>query len=96
VNHENAVFLTNVLFSANIQMPDNFLFHLPNMYMLELSPTSTQCTHGATVKLFCRHFGLMIIEPSSMKSKRSRPRDGHPQSELHVYMMLEMSERAEK
>ena len=23
--------------------------------MLELSPTSTQCTQGATVKLFCRY-----------------------------------------
>jgi hypothetical protein len=23
--------------------------------MLELSPVSTQCTHGAAVKLFCRY-----------------------------------------
>ena len=23
--------------------------------MLELSPASTQCTHGATVKFFCRY-----------------------------------------
>lgn len=36
------------------------------MYMLELSPTSKQCTRGAIVKLFCRCFGLMIIEPSSI------------------------------
>jgi hypothetical protein len=77
-------------------MPDNSLLHPPNMYMLELNPTSTQCTHGVAIKLFCRYFYLMIIEPSSMKSKRSRPRDGHSQSELRVHMMLEMSERAEK
>jgi len=28
--------------------------HLPNIYMLELSPASMKCTHGVAVKLFCR------------------------------------------
>ena len=28
--------------------------HPPDIYMLEWSPASMQCTHGAVVKLFCR------------------------------------------
>jgi hypothetical protein len=43
--------------------------HPPNMYMLELSPKSTKCTHCAVVKLFCRYFGLMTIEPSSISRR---------------------------
>jgi hypothetical protein len=54
------------------------------MYMMELSLASMQCTYRAAIKLFCRYFDLMTIEPSSVKSRRSRPWDGRPQSELHV------------
>jgi hypothetical protein len=32
--------------------------------MLELSPTSTQCAHGAAVKLFCRYVIVVCIEQS--------------------------------
>ena len=50
-----------------------------------------QCTYGATDKLFCRYFGLVTIEPSSMKTKHSRPQDGRPQSDLRVILMLVMA-----
>jgi hypothetical protein len=33
------------------------------IYMLELSPTSTQYTHGAIIKLFCRQMTLVAISP---------------------------------
>jgi hypothetical protein len=46
--------LRNVIcFSANVQMPNNTLAST-KIYMLELSPASTKCTHGAAIKLFCR------------------------------------------
>ena len=50
-----ACHLSNTMhFSANIQMPNKLPVHPPNIYVLELSPTSTKCTHGVAVKLFCR------------------------------------------
>jgi hypothetical protein len=38
----------------NIQMLDKLSVHPPYIYVLELSPVSTNCTHGIAVKLFCR------------------------------------------
>jgi hypothetical protein len=45
--------LNFMCFYANIQMHINFLC-IHQIFMLELSPASTQCTHGVVVKLFCR------------------------------------------
>ena len=52
--------------------------------MLELSPAITQCSHGAVVKLFCRYFDLVIVEPCSIRSKNSRPWKGRSQDELPI------------
>jgi hypothetical protein len=66
-------------------MPDAFLqiykfliipLHPPNCYMLELSPASTKCTHGATVKLFYRCSCLGGCEVMLYSPLHSRPWNG--------------------
>ena len=63
-------------FSANVQMPNNTLAST-KYDMLELNPTSTECTHGAADKLFCR-YTCHWPEPSTTQCKVSRPWDGRP------------------
>ena len=51
--------------------------HPQNFYMLELSPASTKCNHGAADKLFCR-YTCHWPEPSTTQCKVSKPWDGRP------------------
>ena len=51
--------------------------------MLKLSPMSTQCTHGATVKLFCRYI-VDRIEQMLDHSYIVAPRMGVTPSVLQV------------
>ena len=52
--------------------------------MLELSPVSTQCAHGAAVKLFCRYVVLGHIEQSLDHRCIVAPRMGMTPSLLQV------------
>jgi hypothetical protein len=56
-------------------------------YMLELSHASTQCTHGAVVKLFCSYLNLGDLSQSSIKLKYSRPWNRRTPDEVHVILM---------
>jgi hypothetical protein len=53
MSHEHVILRNAIAF---LQMYKCLIIsmHPPNIYMLELSPASTKCTHGAAVKLFCR------------------------------------------
>ena len=51
MNHEHAIYNKCHAFLQTYKC-QLIPLHPPNMYMLELSHASTQCTHGAAVKLF--------------------------------------------
>jgi hypothetical protein len=53
MDHEHVIIRNAIAF---LQMYKCLIIplHPPNIYMLELSPASMQCTHGTAVKLFCR------------------------------------------
>ena len=60
-------------FSAYIQMPDKLPMHPSNIYVLELSPASTKCTHGIAVKKFCRCYCPGGCEVALYSPLHSRP-----------------------
>ena len=92
MNHEHVLCIINAMFfSVNVQMPNNSLC-IHQMYMLELSPASTQCTHTTAVKLFCRYFDLMTIEPSSISRSLVDFGMDVPKMSRRLTLMLEVSE----
>jgi len=58
--------------------------HPPDFYVLELSPVSMKCTHGAAVKLFCRCCCPGGCEVALYSLLHSQPWIGHIQDELQV------------
>jgi hypothetical protein len=70
----------HVLF-ANVQRP-LIIFAPPNIYVLELSPANTQCTHGIVVKLSCRYRCPDECEVALYSPLHGRPWIGRIQDEL--------------
>jgi hypothetical protein len=69
---------------TNVQIPIKYPLHPPNIYMLELSPMSTKCTHSVAVKLFCRCCYSGGCEVVLYSPLHSRPWIGRIQDELRV------------
>jgi hypothetical protein len=80
--HVNANTVNNEFIACHLRNTMCFLqmykcltlpLHPPNTYMLELSPTSTKCTHGADINLFCRCCFLGGCEVVLYSPMHSRP-----------------------
>ena len=76
MDHEHVILLMNVI--AFLQMYKYLLnaLHPPNVYVLDLSPASTKCTHDVAIKFFA---GMWKFDrATALTIASSSTQSGHP------------------